>query len=122
MKITLYGIPRTKKNGQRFITLKDGRRFLIQNKNYLQWEKDCLVQILKPMKKKFDIPINIKAVIYKPDLRKSDLVGYLQAISDLFTKAEVIADDNYTIVAGYDGSRIEIDKNNPRCEIEITNL
>jgi hypothetical protein len=34
----------------------------------------------------------------------------------------IIEDDNSQIVAGHDGSRVRYDKNNPRTEIEITEM
>jgi len=119
MKIILFGIPRTKKNSQQIITHRSGRKFIIQSKLYLQWEKDCLRQITGPLKVKIDYPVNLKVLIYKKDKRRSDLCNYLAAVQDMLVKAEVLLDDNWNIVASVDGSRLFYDKENPRCEIEI---
>ena len=37
-------------------------------------------------------------------------------------KARVLEDDNSKIVAAHDGSRVEIDRRNPRVEIKIEEM
>jgi Holliday junction resolvase RusA-like endonuclease len=54
--------------------------------------------------------------------RKCDLTNLLEAIDDVLVKAGVIEDDNYTIIASHDGSRVHYDKENPRTEIIITEV
>ena len=61
--------------------------------------------------------IEIKFTFYVKDNRKRDLINLCQAPLDLLQKAEIISDDS--IVKSLDGSRIYIDKVNPRTEIEI---
>ena len=51
--------------------------------------------------------------------RKCDLTNLLEAIDDILTHYGVIADDNYSIVAAHDGSRVFVDKQNPRTEVII---
>lgn len=41
---------------------------------------------------------------------------------DILVEAGLILDDNYKILAAHDGSRVLVDKSNPRTEIEITVL
>lgn len=62
-------------------------------------------------------PVEIKFTFYVKDNRKRDLVNLCQAPLDLLQKAQIISDDS--IVKSLDGSRIYIDKENPRTEIEI---
>lgn len=69
-----------------------------------------------------DYPINLKCLFYCDKRRKSDLVGYLQAIQDIMSTYGVLSDDNRNIVASTDGSRVLYDKSNPRTEITITKL
>ena len=122
MKITFYGPPVTKKNSQRLITLPNGRMIPIPSKAYKNWEKECLKQVIGKHRTGINTPINLMAVIFKKDLRKSDLANYLAAVCDMLVKAGVIEDDNFNIVAGHDGSRISLDRKNPRVEITITDL
>lgn len=41
---------------------------------------------------------------------------------DLLVRAGVLADDNSQIVAAHDGSRVRLDRENPRVEIEIVSI
>lgn len=51
--------------------------------------------------------------------RKVDLVNLLEATLDVLVHYGVIADDNNSVVASVDGSRVLYDKARPRVEIEI---
>ena len=122
MEFTLNVKPRTKKNSSSFVTLKTGRTILLPSKYYREFEKEVVSQMegmfgnLEPI----DKPINLCCIFYKDKNYKSDLVGYLQAIQDAFVKAKFLLDDNSNIVSSTDGSRIELDRNNPRIEVKIT--
>lgn len=67
----------------------------------------------------FDGPVLVKCLYWLPDQRWwPDLVGLLQATSDILEKAGILENDR--LIIGYDGSRIAgLDKRNPRVEIEI---
>lgn len=120
LNMTIPLNPITKKNSQQIITNnRTGRPMVIQSKRYLQYEKGC-GYFIKGRGLKIDCPVNLKAVYYRKDRRKCDLSNLHEALQDILVKYEVLADDNYTIVASHDGSRVEIDKENPRTEIEIT--
>ena len=64
----------------------------------------------------------MKCTFYLPDNRRRDLTNYLEAVQDILVKYKIIRDDRWKIVYSVDGSRIKIDKENPRVEIEITKL
>ena len=57
-----------------------------------------------------------------PDKRKRDLTNLENAIADIMIKYGVIEDDNYNIVAGWDGSRILYRKGEQKTIIEITEV
>lgn len=134
ISFTLYIAPRTKKNHSRIVTLKNGRRFLRPSKQYEEFEKEMWYALMYAptyfddetnidyTKLNIDYPINLKCVFYKDKNYKSDLCGYLQAIQDCLVKYGVLADDNDKIIKSVDGSRCEVDKDNPRIEIEIRRL
>lgn len=110
--------PRTKKNSQQIlINKKTGKRFISQSDIYKQFEKDCKYFI--PKIETIATPINIKYTFYRSNRILCDLNGLIQAMDDILVKYKVILDDNFTIVAGHDYSRVFIDKNNPRIEVEI---
>lgn len=87
----------------------------------MQFEKDCK-PYLKDYKYKIDYPINLKCTFYVPDRRRRDIVNLLNAIQDILVKYEVLVDDNSTIVAGVDGSRIVYEKDRQETIIEITKM
>jgi len=119
LKLTLIGNPKGKKNNMQIV--KHGNKSsLMQGEAYLQYEQDCLRQITCKHKLAINSPINIKAIYYRKNAISCDLTNLLSATHDILTKAGVIADDNFKIVKSVDGSRVEIDRENPRTEIEIT--
>lgn len=117
IKFTIHLEPRTKKNHQR-IAMKGGRPFILPSLQYKQYEHDCGYYI-KRRSKPIDYPVNIKCLFYMKTRRKCDLTNLLEAIDDILTHYGVIADDNYCIVAAHDGSRVYVDKDNPRTEVII---
>ena len=120
IKLTLQGRPVTKKNHSRIImNPKTGKPMVIQSKQYVQYEADALKQLHKPAEP-VKSACNARYRYYMPNARKCDLVNLIQATNDILVKGEVIADDNYTIVASHDGSGVWVDKENPRAEIVLT--
>ena len=119
INLVLYGRPATKKNSQRIAISKNGRRFIIQSKRYVEYEKSCLWKLKSQYKGETIMrKVSIKLLYYLKDKRLPDLLNLEQATCDILEKARVI--DNDRNIVSFDGSRIAgIDKDNPRCEIEI---
>ena len=72
---------------------------------------------IRPLK--LDKPLK---VIYKfrfPDRLKTDLSNKLESINDLLVRYGVFADDNHQILTCIEATSMGVDKENPRCEIEI---
>lgn len=115
--ITLKGRPATKKNSGR-IVFKNGKRIIIPSEAYENYEDACLWQLSG---KKLHISgiVVVECKYYLPNKRSwPDLIGLLQATSDILTKAGVIDDDKW--ICSYGESCIAgIDKDNPRAEIRI---
>lgn len=118
---TLKGPPRTKKNHQRILRGAGGRPTIAQSKEYIQYEKDCLWQIRSPPQPLAG-PVNVKCLYYMPTRRRVDLTNLLEATDDILVRAGVLSDDCAAVVAGHDGSRVLLDRKNPRVEIEITEM
>ena len=122
IKIILPFAPRTKKNNSRVVKIGNYTKIL-PSKNYVDLEKKCLKFLaINWHKSIITHPIGLECHFYKDKDYKADLVGYLQAIQDILVKAEVIADDNHKIVENTDGSRVSVDRENPRIEIYIKEL
>lgn len=119
MKIVIPIAPRTKKNSQQIITVK-GRPMIIPSKQYKQYEKDCgyFLTHVEP----FLSPCNIKCLYYMPTHRRVDLVNLQEATLDILVHYGILIDDNSNVVVSMDGSRVLYDKENPRTEIEITEI
>ena len=117
-KLILDGEPRTKKNSQRICVKGNGQRFVKPSAQYEQYEGRCLWQ-LRGKRWQLAGPINLKCEYYMATRRKVDLCNLLEATCDILVKAGVIVDDNSTVVASHDGSRVCYDEENPRVEITM---
>lgn len=114
--------PRTKKNHQQIIyDKKTHRPKVIQGPLYRQYETDC-GWFIKPPEKPICGPVNIKCVFYRVDAKRCDLTNLLEAIDDILVKYKVIKDDCFAVLAAHDGSRVVVDRDNPRTEITITSM
>ena len=119
MKIILPLLCRSKKNSQQIlINSKTHKPFIAQSRIYKQFEKDC-GYFLNKYKLNIDYPVNIKCIFIVPDKRKRDLTNLENAIADILVKYKVLADDNYNIITGWDGSRIIYKKGEEKTIIEI---
>lgn len=123
MKLVIQGPPRTKKNSQRIcINRKTGIRFVKPSEAYERYLEDAGMFISEMARKDIRTPVNVKCVYFMPTRSKVDLVNLLEATLDIMVNYNVLADDNSSIVAGHDGSRVDYDKHNPRVEIEIEEI
>lgn len=119
MKIIINANPRSKKNSQEIcFNKKTGRRFIKQNDRYIEFEKECK-KYLPILEKPIDYPINLKCNFYVCDARRRDIANFIEAIQDILVTYKVLEDDNYNIVSSLDGCSMEIDRENPRIELEI---
>jgi len=119
LRFVLPGNPVTKKNSQ-IPAYRGGKIRILPSEQYTNYETACLWQIPPKAKINIDFPVNVQCVYYMKTRRKVDLPNLLNATDDILVKAGVVADDNCTIVATHDGSRVDYDKENPRVDITIT--
>jgi len=117
--ITLPFVPRTKKNNSR-VVMRGKYPRVLPSKTYEELEKACCKYLaLYWQRQPIEKNINLECHFFKDKDYRADLVGYLQAIQDILVKANVIKDDNHKIVVSTDGSRVHLDRQNPRIEIYI---
>jgi Holliday junction resolvase RusA-like endonuclease len=113
---------RSKKNGEQILkNRKTGKYFISQGERYKQFEKDC-GYFLNKYKTNINYPVNLKCTFYVPDRIRRDLTNLENAIADILVKYEILEDDNYNIIAGWDGSRIIYEKGKEEIKIEITKM
>lgn len=118
LQFTIPLNPVTKKNSSQIIyNKKTQKRKVIPSEAYKNYEKDASLFIPKA---NINEAVNIKAVFYMKTRRKVDLTNLNEALHDVLVRCGCIADDNCTIVASADGSRVKYDKENPRTEVTIT--
>lgn len=136
IKLVIPLNPITKKNSQQIlINSKTKKPFIMPSKKYKDYEKSAIFAILKQayenedlyivkcenylMMRTIEYPVDVKCLFYMGTKRKVDLTNLLEAIDDILVKAEILADDNSTIIVSHDGSRVLYDKENPRTEVYI---
>ena len=118
IQIPHHTIP--KKNSQQILfNQRTKRPFIQQSDRYLEFEKLCGYYLGKYKGLNINKPINLKCTFIVPDKRRRDLANLLESIQDILVKYEIIADDNYLIVQGVDGSRIIYKKGISETIIEI---
>lgn len=123
IQFTVWGSPRTKKTSNRLVVAGHRTRIL-PSKAWERWVKTA--PILRgtnrdePVRQVLgvpDKPYNVCATFYR-DARRGDAIGFYQGLADLLEKRGVISDDKFFV--SWDGSRLEIDRENPRVEVTLT--
>jgi len=117
----IYGHPYVKKSNMKLV--KRGKKLVrIPTPNYQEWAKEAHKQIDKHMNPAtpIDYPINLQCHFYVRTYGVVDLSALYEGIQDELVKKGILADDNFKIVASHDGSRVFVDPDDPRMEIEIS--
>lgn len=130
IEILIPGNPTTKKNSRRNRTARTrgGKVYHYQAPSELfeRYQADAgkYLQIPPDMKDKFpiDYPVNLKCIYYRDTARRVDLSNLHEATDDILVHYGILKDDNFRIVAGHDGSRVMVCRENPRVEITITRM
>lgn len=120
-RATITGCPRTKKNSPQIRRSSGGRRYVAPSEAYTTYQDAAGWQLRRP-----DEPLagryNVQVLYYMDSLRRVDLTNLLEATCDILTHYGVLEDDNSRIVASHDGSRVLLDRDSPRAEIEIAEV
>lgn len=120
-RATITGCPRTKKNSPQIRRGSGGRRYVAPSDAYTAYQDVAGWQLRRP-----DEPLagryNVQVLYYMDTMRRVDLTNLLEATCDILTHYGVLEDDNSRIVASHDGSRVLLDRDNPRAEIEIAEV
>ena len=89
---------------------------------YIKYAKAAKPHLKPAPPKPLDGRYNVKCLYYMPTRHKVDKTNLESAIMDILVDAKILKDDNSSIVAATDGSRVLYDKENPRTEIIIQEL
>lgn len=113
--------PVTKKNSQQILHrwAANGRKvpFIAPSKAFRQYQED-VGMFIKGKHMMIDKPVEIVAMFYT-DRTVMDLPNAENALDDILVHYGVLKDDRYNIVVSHDGSRVILDKKNPRTEVTI---
>lgn len=120
IKLVISGRPTTKKNSSRVVRRGKFSKVL-PSEAFERYQEAALWQ-LKSCRQHIDGPVWAKCLYWMPSRQSwPDLIGLLQASSDILEMAGIISNDRW--IKSYDGSRIVgIDKKNPRAEIVLVPL
>ena len=121
IRFAIPGRPITKKNHQQICRSKSGRPFIRQSGRYIAYET-AAGDFIPCKNLGIDYPVNVRCLYYMPDRRRVDLTNLLEATDDILVKYGVLKDDNSDIVFSHDGSRVFKRQENPRVEIEVTEV
>jgi hypothetical protein len=120
LRLVIYGAPRTKKTSNRLVRAGDRHRVL-PSKAWTGWAARARIEVCPgedcqppPLD---GVLLNCTALFYR-DANRGDAVGYYQGLADLLEKRGVIVNDRCLV--SWDGSRLLIDRENPRVEVTLT--
>lgn len=115
--------PITKKNSQQILTnRRTGKPFIAPSSAYKRYEQAAMWYLHPKPRAPLAGRYRVATVFYMPTRRRVDLTNLMEAAHDVLVSAKILADDNNTIIASVDGSRVLYDKANPRTEIFIEEL
>ena len=117
MRFTILGPPRTKKNHQRIGRVR-GRPVIFQARTAEGWEEIAVIQLRAVWKLRppCPTPVAMRAMVYR-EKDTGDLGNYLAAICDALERAGIVENDR--LIQSFDGSRLRLDRENPRVEIDL---
>ena len=132
LRLTVHGAPRTKKTSNRLVRA-GGRHRVLPSKAWESWVKSARIQRVDAPLTRYrgpfvthwifgtlpDRPYNCAALFYR-DADRGDAVGYYQGLADLLERVGVLSNDKF--ITSWDGSRLLVDRENPRVEITLTPL
>ena len=114
--------PITKKNSQQILTNhRTGKPFIAPSRQYKKYERAAMWYLTPKPKTPLSGRYRVATVFYMPTRRKVDLTNLMEAAHDTLVAARILADDNNTIIASVDGSRVMYDKENPAPKFLLKN-
>lgn len=113
----LGGIP-SKKNHKRRIQ-RGHNVFMVPSAAHEAWEQRELFDLQSANLQTLTPPYSITCTIYPPTRHKADLSNKFESIADVLVKAQILEDDNWFVLQSVTLKLGEVDKKNPRAEVEI---
>jgi Holliday junction resolvase RusA-like endonuclease len=115
--LTITGDVPSKKNSKQIVYVKQ-RPLVIPSSNYTKWHKQALSQLLG--QKPITTPIErVDLTFYPSTKRRADATNKAESAMDLLVDAGIIEDDNWFVIPEVRTKLGEVDRQNPRVQIEI---
>jgi Holliday junction resolvase RusA-like endonuclease len=111
---TIEGAPRTKGNSRSGVGT-------IPSAAYRRWFHAAMEQV--PLIRRaaihgvIQVPVIVKATFFRARAGVADLDNYTKGLGDYLQRAGFITNDS--LIRGWDGSRLELDRDHPRIVVEI---
>lgn len=118
MKITIEGQVPAQKNDKRMaINKRTGKHFPVTSKAVKDWQDSAAMQLMA-FRGQAEGRAKIDYKFYVKDNRKRDIDNMVCTVNDALVKAGLLADDSWqSLILG--GADAEIDRDNPRVELDI---
>lgn len=120
---TIYGNPRTKKNSQRIVS-RGKYHSILPSKAYMEYSKHLILIFREGTARRhtepLQEPITLMCHYYMKTRGRVDKINLEEATHDILVDNGVLKDDDATIIASTDGTRVFYSKENPRVEIYIS--
>lgn len=119
--------PRTKKNSQMIAGTgkrcpycgKFQKQFIRQGAANTEYTIKAYPYLNPKPPAPIETPVRVQYLFYMGTRRKVDSLNLCAAADDLLVEADILKDDNSSIIKSHDGTRVLYDKQNPRTEIYI---
>ncbi len=113
-RFTIEGAPRTKGNSRSGMGT-------IPSAAYRRWFYKAVEQVLfiraTGTRGTVQVPVIVRATFFRARAGRADLDNFFKALADYLQSAGFIVNDS--LIRGWDGSRLEIDRDRPRILVEI---
>lgn len=120
-EIIIYGsVPSQKNSKQIFRNSRTGAPFITSNQKVKQWQKDAALQLMT-VDTHYDGKVAIDYHFYVKDNTRKDLDNMIATINDALVNAGIIIDDRWQYLE-IAGARAEIDRNEPRCVLTVSEV
>lgn len=117
--LTVWGKPETKKSTNE-VAFVNGQPKVFPKYQWRKWAKNATITGFDFANRPSPTArLNLRAHFYRP-ANRGDYIGFLQGIGDLLQERKVIHNDRQIIQS--DGSRLFVDKDQPRVEVTLEEL
>lgn len=117
-KIIIKGQTPAQKNKKKISCVGSVPRIYTQ-KDVKDWQEDAHLQLKRQVRGQAESRVSVFYMFYVKDNRRRDLDNMVASINDAIVKAGLVKDDSWQCLKS-DGADAEIDRENPRAEITIT--